>query len=125
VVGLILARTLSAIAIEPRRWRLDGTNAADYVSGFDKKTTYSGLPTVRLRSKISEIQGFGTLLQDVAPMQYQGKGVRFGAAVKTEKLAWWAGLSMRADRVPGQAPLGFDNMLNPQSRVPAIGRHMT
>jgi hypothetical protein len=112
LAALILACALSASAVEVKRWRLGGTSAADYTSGLDTRNTYNGLATVYLRSKVSQISGFGTLLQDVRADQYQGKRVRFRAAVKTDYLARWAGLWMRVDKTPQQPPLAFDNMYN-------------
>jgi len=110
LVAVILASALAASAVQPMRWRLTGSNAADYVSGLDLRVTRDGESSVCLKSKAPQIKGFGALVVEVRAAEYHGKRVRFRAALKTKSADRWAGLWMRVDRVTGQAPLGFDNM---------------
>ena len=110
LAAAIVAVAVAVCAVEPMHWRLTGSNAADYVSGLDLNVTLGNKPAVYLKSKVSQIKGFGALSANVQAAQYRGKRMRFRAALKTQSARRWAGLWMRVDHVAGQAPLGFDNM---------------
>lgn len=51
---------------------------------------------------------FGTLMQSFSPTEYLGKRVRLSARVKSQDVAEWAGMWMRADR--DKETVAFDNM---------------
>lgn len=93
----------------PDGWLAAGTYPQDYDTGVDRIVTYSGKPSVYIKSKVSEPMGFGTLTQTSKTDDYRGKRVRMSAYVKAEKIENWAGLWMRVDG-PENKVLSFDNM---------------
>ncbi len=100
-----------AAAAGPEGWRL-GTDPA-YTMDRDTVVTYEGKASARLMS-IRKSDGFGTMMQSIAPDDYLGKRLRFSAYVKARGLKGWAGLWMRVDSQAnphgcGQM-LAFDNM---------------
>lgn len=99
-----------AHAAAPSGWFLAGSKPASYDSGIDPQSSYNSHPSAFLKSKESEIQGFGTLMQSFRADHYIGKRVRFSAFVKSDDLKDWAGLWMRIDRQ--EQKLAFDNMQN-------------
>jgi hypothetical protein len=106
-----LAALASHAAAAPGGWLLAGSKPAAYDTGTDKKVKHGGQASGFLRSKEPSVDGFGTLMQTIAPTKYSGKRLRLSAAVKADKVADWAGLWMRVD---GQSTnsLAFDNMEN-------------
>jgi len=106
-----LAALASHAAAAPGGWLLAGSKPAAYDTGTDKKVKHGGQASGFLRSKEPNVDGFGTLMQTIAPTKYASKRVRLSAAVKADKIVDWAGLWMRVD---GQSskPLAFDNMEN-------------
>ncbi|MEZ4864735.1 MAG: tetratricopeptide repeat protein [Caldilineaceae bacterium] len=85
-------------------------SGGSYQIGFDSQITYSGKPTIYLKSN-AERNESGKLLQIIKAESYLGKRVRFSGYVKSQKVREWAGLWMRVD---GQSSirLSFDNMLD-------------
>jgi photosystem II stability/assembly factor-like uncharacterized protein len=63
-----------------------------------------------IRSKVSQIDGFGTYMTSRKPDKYLGKGIRLTAYVKTANVKNWAGLWMRVDGPGSATMLSFDNM---------------
>jgi len=62
-----------------------------------------------IKSVISKIEGFGTLMKTTKPDLYSGKTVKMTAYVKSENVKSWAGLWMRVDYYDSNV-LAFDNM---------------
>ena len=102
--------SLTLQAAAPTGWFLAGSKPASYDTGVDAQVSYNGHPCAYLKSKDSQIDGFGTLMQDFRAEHYLGKRVRFSAFVKTADVQAWAGLWMRIDKDSQQ--LAFDNMQN-------------
>jgi len=103
-----VAFSLLVQATAPQGWYVAGSKPADYEAGTDAQASYNAHPSAYLKSKKSEIDGFGTLMQDFRADKYAGKRVRFSAFARTEAVADWAGLWMRIDKGPNM--LEFDNM---------------
>jgi hypothetical protein len=108
LVAALVGMTAQALGA-PAGWNLAGSKRSAYDAGIDKNVKRSGRASGFLKSKEPSIDGFGTLMQSIAPARYAGKRVRLSAVVKADKVADWAGLWLRID---GEAstPLAFDNM---------------
>ena len=94
-----------------KSWVLAGDHPHDYEQGIDTEVTFNSKKSAYLRSKGSEPEGFGTLMQTFQAKAYLGKRLRYSAHVKSEEVEKWAGLWMRIDG-PQVGMLGFDNMQN-------------
>src|SRR5204862_8005304 len=77
---------MDALSEVPKGWVLSGTNPSEYESTVDAGNSFGGQPSVYLRSKKPEAEGFGTLMQNFAADQYFGKRVRLTASVKSENV---------------------------------------
>jgi hypothetical protein len=99
----------AAAAHRMQGWLLAGDNPKDYEYGVDAEQAYPGKSSGYLRSRTTEAQGFGTLMQMFKAGEYRNKRLRFSAMVKAEDVEDWAGLWMRIDGPKGEM-LGFDNM---------------
>src|SRR5262249_47555318 len=103
---------MDALAEVPKGWFMAGSKPSDYESTMDPANAFGGQPSVYLRSKKPEAEGFGTLMQNFGADKYIRKRVRLSASVKSENVQNWAGLWMRVDGKQLGAPLGFDNMMD-------------
>jgi hypothetical protein len=65
-----------------------------------------------IKSKVSEVAGFGTLMQMFKANNYRNKRMRLSAMTKSEGIDHWAGLWMRVDGPERGKYLAFDNMQN-------------
>jgi len=108
LVAALVGAAAQALAA-PGGWALAGSRPKSYEAGTDKKVKHSGRASGFLKSKEPSIDGFGTLMQTIAPSKYSGKRLRLSASVKTDNAAGWAGLWLRIDG-DGNKPLAFDNM---------------
>lgn len=106
----ILMLSAQLAAAVPTGWYLAGSKPAEYESGVEPDAAHTGHRSAYLKARKSDVDGFGTLMQDFRADQYRGKRVRLSASVKAEDVQQWAGLWMRVDRVSGETPLAFDNM---------------
>lgn len=105
---LLLVCSLWTFAAVPHGWFIAGDKPTSYESGVDPQRTYRGRPSAYLKSRVSKVDGFGTLMQEFRAEHYLGERVRFSAFVKTEEAEDWAGLWMRVDN--GSKQIAFDNM---------------
>ena len=87
-----------------------GSKPADYESGVDLRTSFSGLSSGYLTSKQPIVDGYGTLMQSFSAEYYLGTRLRLKAWVRSENVQQWAGLWMRVDGQSGGMYLAFDNM---------------
>ena len=94
----------------PPGWHVAGSARAAYVAGVDPNVARSGKPSGYLKSNQRRIDGFGTLMQKVAPQRYSGGRIRLSCHLKTKAVADWAGLWCRVDHLTSAEPLAFDNM---------------
>ncbi len=90
-------------------WHLAGSHPKDYEYGVDEDERYQEKPSGYLHSKVTEAEGFGTIMQMFRAEKYRGKRLRFSAVVKSEDVVGWAGLWMRVDGTKDRS-LSFDNM---------------
>jgi hypothetical protein len=90
-------------------WILAGSKPANYEIGVTRDGGQARNPAAFLKAKKADTDGFGTLMQQVDAQAYQGKRVRFSAAVRTEDVGGWAGLWMRVDTAM-KGGVSFDNM---------------
>ena len=116
LLGALAFTTVLALATAgetppPAGWILAGSAPQSYEIGTAPDGGRSRGPAGFIRAKETPPlkNGFGTLMQMFKAGDYQGKRVRFSAAVRTEKVANWAGLWMRVDGNQREV-LAFDNM---------------
>jgi hypothetical protein len=110
LLGIVLAAAFSCAlsATAPIGWYVAGSKPQEYEAGVDANATYQDHVSAYLKSKVTAVEGFGTLMQDFRADKYVGKRIRFRANVKTEDVKSWAGLWMRVDKQI--TSLAFDNM---------------
>ena len=94
----------------PAGWFIAGTVRAAYVAGVDPRVAMGDGPSGYLKSTRRKIDGFGTLMQDIAPDNYAGGRIRVSCYLKTADVSAWAGLWVRVDRGHERPPIAFDNM---------------
>lgn len=94
----------------PPGWYVAGSVRTAYVAGVDPDITMRGSPSGYLKSTQRKIDGFGTLMQDIAPDNYAGGRIRVSCHLKTLNVNAWAGLWVRVDRGRDVSPIAFDNM---------------
>lgn len=92
-----------------RGWFLAGDNPDGYEVGKDRTITYTGKESGYIKSKRTNVRGFGTLMQQADISSYVGKKLKYSAVIKTDKIKNWAGLWVRLDDNDMRC-LWFDNM---------------
>jgi hypothetical protein len=107
---VLLVATTRLYAAVPPGWVLAGSKPASYEVGTQESVNYQGHRSVYLKSIAAVNEGFGTLMQSFGAGKYEGKRVRFSAAVKSQAIEDWAGLWMRVDK--GSQSVALDNMQN-------------
>jgi hypothetical protein len=108
-IGVALAACVFvAHANVPRSWFIAGSKPQEFEAGVDAAHTYQGQASAFLKSKPSNVDGFGTLMQSIQAEQYKGKRVRLSGFVNSQEVVGWAGLWMRVDQ--GKDAVAFDNM---------------
>lgn len=102
----------SAQAQPPEGWIMAGDKPGDYDSGVTTEVVKTGKTAAFLKSKdgVEEIDGFGTMMQQISPERYLGERVRFSGYAKSEGVSLWAGLWMRVDHAGKKGFSAFDNM---------------
>lgn len=98
-----------ALAKLPDGWHKAGDRPNAYDMDLDPSTPYGAKPSARVKSKLQEIGGFGTLMQSVKADEYRGKRVRLSGFVKVEAVEERAWLWMRVDAGERRGVV-FDNM---------------
>ena len=94
----------------PPGWYVAGSVRTAYVAGVDPDITVRGSPSGYLKSTERKVDGFGTLMQDIAPDNFAGGRIRVSCHLKTLNVNAWAGLWVRVDRGRDVSPIAFDNM---------------
>jgi hypothetical protein len=95
----------------PKGWFITGDapeHADHYEIGVDPTVTYENRPCVTIKAGPDPIE-FAGLAQEIKAEAYQGKRLRFSAALRSVDLANRAALFMRV-RDPNGKLLAFDNM---------------
>jgi hypothetical protein len=108
-----LSVVLGATGLEPvpAPWHMSGSHRAEYEAGLlPAAISYrdSRVVQLRLRARVAEPGGFGTLMQSISAVRYTGGRVRFAAAIRTHEVSDWAGLWLRVDTSAGRHQI--DNM---------------
>ncbi len=78
--------------------------------GVTSKEHHSGAKCAYIKSKESDIEGFGTYMQTSAPGNLLGRNVRMTGWIKANNVKDWAGMWMRVDGKTSSDMLSFDNM---------------
>jgi hypothetical protein len=94
----------------PKGWFVTGDAPDKYEIGVDPTMTFKNRPCVTLKSG-SEPVYFAALAQEIKADNYQGKRLRFSAAVRSVDIENRAALFMRVSGGKGKI-LAFDNMRN-------------
>jgi hypothetical protein len=94
----------------PNAWFKAGNNPGNYEMGVDKGAGKDSKNAATIKSKVNNIDGFGTLMQNCSPAKYLGKRIRMSGFLKAKDVSDWAGLWLRIDtKIPVKA-FAFDNM---------------
>lgn len=101
----------------PKGWFVTGDAPDKYEMGVDPAVTHAGRPCVTIKAG-PEPTEFAALAQMIKAGAYQGKRLRFSAAVRSADLENRAALFMRVSGADGKM-LAFDNMRN----RPITGTH--
>ena len=67
----------------PPGWSVAGSVRAAYVAGVDPHAVMGDGPSGYLKSTRWKIDGFGTLMQEIAPDNYAGGRIRVSCYLKT------------------------------------------
>jgi hypothetical protein len=94
----------------PKGWFDTGDGQGKYDMGVDPTVTYANRPCVTILAR-PEPTEFGALAQTIKAEAYQGKRLRFSAALRSADLINRAALFMRVSGANGKM-LAFDNMRN-------------
>lgn len=94
----------------PKGWFVTGDAPEKYEIGVDPAVTYDHRPCITIKAG-PESTDFAALAQVVKADAYQGKRLRFSAAVRSTDIENRAALFMRISRSDGKI-LAFDNMRN-------------
>jgi len=113
VITSFLVYTQDLFSQSAEGWFARGSHPDDYEMGGNPAASHGSESAGYIKSKVSEPEGFGTLMKRIEPDKYFGKRLRLSAYVRTEKVDGWAGLWMRIDG-PEDTTLSFDNMQNRQ-----------
>lgn len=106
-VLLLLAAGIARAGEIPTGWFLTGPSQDAYAVAASK--AQDGSKAAELRSTIDPEGGNTALIQAVRADAFRGKRVRLAAKVKTQDVASWAALWLRADRADGTV-IALDNM---------------
>lgn len=90
-------------------WSYWQADPQKYEMSLEKNPELLNENILTIKSVISKIEGFGTLMKTTKPDLYSGKTVKMTAYVKSENVKSWAGLWMRVDYYDSNV-LAFDNM---------------
>ena len=92
----------------PKGWEDTGDGLGSYVMGVDPDITYENHPCVTIKAG-PEPNEFAAMAQRIKADTYQGKRLRFSAALRSEEVENRTALFMRVDGPNGKM-LAFDNM---------------
>jgi hypothetical protein len=93
-----------------KSWIAAGSKPKSYDMGVTSEEHHSGAKCAYIKSKESEIEGFGTYMQTAAPGNLLGRNVRMTGWIKSKDVKDWAGMWLRVDGESKSDMLGFDNM---------------
>jgi hypothetical protein len=112
IIALLLTgASLTLLSFElPAGWFKAGSSSNSYDMGIDPGSGEDGRNAATIRSTESNIDGFGTLMQQTSAEKYLGSRVRMSGLVKTKDVSQWAGLWLRIDGKNSRRSLAFDNM---------------
>jgi hypothetical protein len=91
-------------------WFAAGSKPKSYDMGVTSQEHHSGSKCAYIKSKESEIDGFGTYMQTSVPGDLLGRNVRMTGWIKANNVKDWAGMWLRVDGESSKDMLAFDNM---------------
>jgi hypothetical protein len=106
----------------PTGWIAAGSKPQDYVMVVDHTVMRDGRPSARIESRVPQVAGFGTLMQQIAADAYRGERVRLSGDVRVRDVIGGASLWMRVDGA-GNDVLAFDNASERAARGTAEWKH--
>ena len=96
--SLVLIMALAIISYKvPEGWIKACSKPDYYDMGIDPGAGHNGKNAATIASTRREIEGFGTLMQNIDPENYKGKRIRLSGMIKAEDVQNWAGLWLRVD----------------------------
>jgi hypothetical protein len=116
----MLLGTFAAVvhANVPKGWFLAGSNPKEFESGVDPEQTYQAHASAFLKSKQTNVDGFGTLMQRVTAEQYKGKRIRLSGLVKSQDVVGCFGILLAGS---GEVWLSRTNFDVVDDDVPVTG----
>lgn len=117
-MGKLMPRTKkkSTASKLPKGWFMAGANPSEYDAEVDKSDAHSGTRCAHMYSNetLSGDSAWGTLMQQMSPVEFLEQRVRMSLWVKTNKVAGWVAPWMRVDGQKRGETLSFDNMCTRQ-----------
>lgn len=95
----------------PEGWYAAGSNPTEYEMGIDNSVFQNGRSGAFIKSKNSQGNEFGTLMQSISAENYLDKRLKLTGFIKSKDVEVMSGMWMRIDGARGEQ-LGFDNMYN-------------
>lgn len=108
---IILALMLLSFDL-PLGWVKAGNKPNSYEMGIEKDLERNGNNVATIKSIKDNIEGFGSLMQNILPGNFIGNRIKMTGYMKTKDVADWAGFWLRVDEFDNSQPLSFDNMGN-------------
>jgi hypothetical protein len=110
IVLVVSALGARGTALLTKGWFAAGSKPTAYDMGMTTTEHHSGTKSAYIKSKETEIKGFGTYMQMTLPGKYIGKNVRMTGWIKSRDVKERAAMWMRVDGEKRDEMLSFDNM---------------
>lgn len=112
VLPIALGAALFISTDLPKGWHKAGTSVESYVIEVDRTGGRAGGKAALIRSIEKEIDGYASIYQISQPGKFRNGRLRMRGYLRTEDVADWAGLWLRADEAGKEQALSFDNMFD-------------
>jgi hypothetical protein len=106
----LISLLLSQSIFSQETWFKVGNAPKQYENFIDSSNQRDGKNVMTLKSIDTNINGFGSLMQNMKPDKYLGKKVKMTGYLKSKDVTNWAGFWLRVDQAGSQQSLSFDNM---------------
>ncbi len=100
----------------PKGWIMSGANPASFDAEIDTSTAHSGTRCAHMfhNESLKDKNEWGTLMQQMSPVDYLEQRLRMSLWVKTENVSGWVAPWMRVDGAKKDETLSFDNFCRRQ-----------
>jgi hypothetical protein len=108
---LLFAVTISFMSLDlPLGWFKAGSAVDSYEMGIDKSGGQDGKSAATIKSIVTDIKGFGSLMQTCLPDKFLVRRVRMTGYMKSKDVTDWAGFWLEVSETGSDKALSFDNM---------------